>query len=64
MKGATPARMVALLARRPAVCAPAAASALGLSDDAALRVLTRLERCGLVREIAGQGRLRVWAARL
>jgi DNA-binding IclR family transcriptional regulator len=56
--------MVALPARRPAVCAPAAASALGLSDDAALRVLTRLERCGLVREITGQGRLRVWAARL
>jgi hypothetical protein len=62
MKGATPARMVALLARRPAVCAPAAASALGLSDDAALRVLTRLERERLAREMTGQGRFRVWAA--
>ncbi|WP_333834475.1 helix-turn-helix domain-containing protein, partial [Rubrimonas sp.] len=64
MKGATPARAVALLAQRPAVSAPAAAGALGLSDDAALRVLMRLERAGLAREITGQGRFRVWAARL
>jgi predicted ArsR family transcriptional regulator len=56
--------MVALLASRPAVAAPAAASALRISDDAALRVLARLEADGLAREITGQRRFRVWAARL
>jgi hypothetical protein len=64
MKGATPARLVALLARRPALSAPAAASALSLSDDAALRALARLAEAGLARELTGQGRFRVWTAKL
>jgi hypothetical protein len=64
MKGKTPARAVALLAARLALSAPAAASALRLSDDAALRVLTRLAEAGLARELTGHSRFRVWAARL
>jgi hypothetical protein len=63
MKGKTPARAVALLAARPALSAPAAASALRLSDDAALRVLIRLTEAGLARELTGHSRFRVWAAR-
>jgi hypothetical protein len=64
MKGATPARMIALLAARPALSAAAAASALRLSDDAALRVLARLAEAGLARELTGHSRFRVWAARI
>lgn len=64
MKGGSPARMIALLACRPAVSAPDAAAALRLSDDAALRVLARLARDGLARELTGHSRFRVWAARL
>jgi hypothetical protein len=64
MKGGSPARLVALLAARPALSAQAAASALRLSDDAALRALARLADAGLARELTGHSRFRVWAARL
>jgi hypothetical protein len=64
MKGTTPVRLVALLARRPALGAPEAAQALGLSDSAASRALDRLAEAGVAREMTGQGRFRAWTAKV
>ncbi len=64
LSGRTPPRLIDLLARRFAVSGPAAAEACGVSVSAAVRNLALLERRGLLREMTGQGRFRLWSARL
>lgn len=62
MSGRTPARLVAALARLPMLSAPVAEGETGASRAAVQRNLDRLSALGLVREITGQGRYRVWTA--
>lgn len=63
LSGRTPGRLVALLAAWPLVSAPMAARLTGASRAAVQRNLARLEAAGLIREVTGQGRFRVWTAR-
>jgi hypothetical protein len=62
LSGRTPRRLVALLAARFAVSAQDAAEAGGVSVSAAHRNLALFEARGIIREITGQGRFRMWAA--
>ena len=52
---------VELLVRQPALTAPALARWLAITPQAALRLLSRLEREGLVREVTGRGSFRAFA---
>ncbi|TCM75885.1 uncharacterized protein DUF1403 [Rhodovulum steppense] len=61
MKGRGPAALVEALAVRPMLTTDTAATLAGLSRDTAERGLARLHRMGLVRELTGQGRFRLWA---
>jgi len=62
LSGRTPAALVAVLARWPMVSAPMAEAQTGASRAAVQRNLDLLAARGLVREITGQGRYRVWSA--
>ena len=62
--GRTPAMLVALLTAWPMVSAPMATVQTGASRAAVQRNLDRLTQRGLIREITGQGRYRVWTAKL
>lgn len=62
MSGRTPARLVAVLTARPVVSAPMAQAESGASRAAVQRNLDRLTAAGLIREITGQGRYRLWTA--
>lgn len=64
LTGRTPARLIACLARHPLVAAPLAETETGASRAAVQRNLDRLMDRGLIREVTGQGRFRLWAARL
>lgn len=64
LSGRTPALLIACLADWPTVTAPLAERLTGASRAAVQRNLDRLAERGLIREITGQGRFRVWAARL
>ena len=64
LSGRTPPRLVRLLADWPSLSAPLAEAESGASRAAVQRNLDRLAERGLVRELTGQGRFRVWAARL
>jgi len=64
LSGRTPPALIALLAAWPQVSAPLAEMETGASRAAVQRNLDRLAARGLIREITGQGRYRVWAARL
>lgn len=64
LSGRTPARMIAALATHPMLGAPQAEAETGASRAAVLRNLDLLEARGLVREVTGQGRFRVWTAKL
>lgn len=64
LQGRTPARLIAALAAHPALAAAQAEAETGASRAAVQRNLDRLFARGLVREITGQGRFRVWAAAL
>ncbi|MBE2278255.1 MAG: hypothetical protein IAE87_18395 [Rhodobacteraceae bacterium] len=64
LSGRTPALLIACLARHPLVAAPLAESETGASRAAVQRNLDRLHHRDLIREITGQGRFRLWAARL
>lgn len=64
LSGRTPPRLVLLLAAWPMVTAPMAAARTGASRAAVQRNLDIMERHGLIREVTGQGRYRVWTARL
>ena len=56
--------MIAALATHPMLGAPQAEAETGASRAAVLRNLDLLEARGLVREVTGQGRFRVWTAKL
>ncbi|TDK45723.1 helix-turn-helix domain-containing protein [Antarcticimicrobium luteum] len=62
--GRTPPALIALLGAWPQVSAPMAGAETGASRAAVQRNLDRLVQRGLIREITGQERFRVWAARL
>jgi hypothetical protein len=64
LQGRTPGRLAACLARWPMVTAPLAEAETGASRAAVQRNLDMMLARGLVREVTGQGRYRVWAARL
>ena len=64
LSGRTPPRLIAALADHPVLAAPVAEAATGASRAAVQRNLDRLAARGLVREVTGQGRYRLWAAAL
>lgn len=64
LQGRTPGRLIAALAAHPTLAAPQAEAEAGASRSAVLRNLDVLQSRGLVREVTGQGRFRVWAAKL
>lgn len=64
LSGRTPARLIAALATHPMLAAPQAEAETGASRAAVQRNLDVLQARGLVREVTGQGRFRVWAAKL
>ena len=63
LQGRTPARLIAALAAQPMLAAPQAEAETGASRAAVRRNLDVLVDRGLIREVTGQGRLRVWAVR-
>src|SRR4051794_5496176 len=52
---------VDLLLRQPALTAPALAGRLDITPQAALRLFTRLDQAGLVREVTGRDSFRAFA---
>lgn len=62
LTGRTPGQLVSLLADWPTVSAPMAEAMTGASRAAVQRNLSVMGARGLVREITGQGRYRVWRA--
>ncbi len=62
LSGRTPARLIAALAAHPMLAAPQAEVETGASRAAVQRNLDVLVAHGLIREVTGQGRFRVWAA--
>ena len=64
LQGRTPARLIAALFAHPMLAAAQAEAETGASRAAVLRNLDALEARGLVREVTGQVRFRVWAAKL
>jgi hypothetical protein len=64
LSGRTPARLIAALAARPMLGAAEAEFETGASRAAVQRNLDLLASRGLVREVTGQGRFRVWAAKV
>lgn len=64
IKGANPARVIEALAARPLLSAPEAEAITGLSRITAERMLNRMTAMGLIREVTGGRRFRLWTARL
>lgn len=64
LSGRTPGLLIAALAAHPTLAAPQAEAETGASRAAVQRNLDRLVHRGLVREVTGQGRFRVWAAKM
>ena len=64
LSGRTPARLIAVLAAHPMLAAPQAEAEAGASRAAVQRNLDLLQARGLIREVTGQGRFRVWAAKV
>lgn len=64
LQGRTPGLLIAALAEAPMVTAPLLQRQTGASRAAVLRNLALMQARGLIREVTGQGRYRVWAARL
>lgn len=63
-KGRTAGLLVAVLTEWPMVTGPMAEALTGTSTASVLRNLTLMERRGVLREVTGQGRYRVWTAAL
>ena len=57
-------RLIATLADWPLVSAPMAETETGASRAATQRNLDRLTGAGLIREVTGQGRYRLWTAKM
>ena len=64
LQGRTPARLIGALLAHPMLAAPQAEAETGASRAAVQRNLDMLRARGLVREVTGHGRFRVWAAKL
>lgn len=64
LSGRTPVRLIAALAAQPMLAAPQAEAETRASRAAVQRNLDVLAARGLVREVTGQGRFRVWAAKV
>ena len=62
LSGRTPARLIEALSAWPMLSAPMAEELTGASRAAVQRNLDTLSARGLVREVTGQGRYRVWGA--
>lgn len=64
LTGRTPARLIAALAAHPMLAAPQAEAETRVSRAAVQRNLDVLAARGLIREVTGHGRFRVWAAKI
>lgn len=64
LSGRTAVRLIAALAAYPMIAAPQAEAETGTSRAAVQRNLSLLVSRGLIREVTGQGRFRVWAVKL
>lgn len=64
VKGDTPARIIDVLMARPLCSTQMVEEAAGVSRDTAERVLSRLLQLGVVREVTGGTRFRLWAAKV
>ncbi len=64
LSGRTPRLLIAAFLHQPMVTAQSGEAATGASRAAVQRNLTELTTRGLIREVTGQGRFRVWTARL
>lgn len=62
IKGDNPARVIAALAAHPLMGTAMVERATGISRDTAERLLARMQAMGLVREITGARRFRLWSA--
>jgi predicted ArsR family transcriptional regulator len=62
LSGRTPELLRAVLAEWPMVSAPMAEQIIGVSRAAVQRNMTWMQDHGLVREVTGQGRFRMWRA--
>jgi hypothetical protein len=63
LSGRTPPALRAVLTEWPLVSAPMAEAMTGVSRAAIQRNLAWMEAHGLIREVTGQGRFRMWCAR-
>ena len=64
LSGKTPPALRAVLTECPVVSAPMAETLTGASRAAVQRNLAWMEGRGLIREVTGQGRFRMWRAAL
>ncbi|MCE6960947.1 hypothetical protein LAZ40_18125 [Cereibacter sphaeroides] len=64
LSGRTPSRLLDAFARWPLLSAPVAEAETGSSRAAVQRNIDRLAALGLIREVTGQERFRLWTARL
>ena len=64
LSGKTPGRLVEVLGDLPVVSAPMAEKKTGASRAAVQRNLEMMEEKGLIREMTGQGRYRLWTAKI
>ena len=64
LQGRTPGRLAAVLAAWPMVSAALAEAHSGASSAAVQRGLAAMQARGLIREVTGQGRYRIWTAKL
>jgi hypothetical protein len=64
LSGRTPPALRRALTEWPLVSAPMAEALTGASRTAVQRNLAWMEERGLIREVTGQGRYRVWAVRM
>lgn len=64
IKGTNPGRVIEALSARPLLSAPEAEAITGLSRITAERMLNRMTAMGLIREVTGGRRFRLWTARL
>lgn len=62
IKGRNSERLIAALLARPMLLTEEAARLAGVSRDTAERQLARMEKLGVIREVTGARRFRIWAA--
>lgn len=62
IKGSNPRRIIGALVAHPLLSAPVAETATGVSRMTAERVLNKMEAAGLIREVTGGTRFRLWTA--